>query len=211
MKMEKYYVPVLKKRSFFPDESVGITVWIKRLWEPSLPDTSCGNENCQQGMELHKKIERYLNTGFKEEYASVEFMHFLKFMKHHSNLMFIVSEKKIESETLQWRGVIDALFKNGMGEYFIVDWKRIQSMTITYPLGNRSSMLKRDAGTSGVLQLNLYRIILEKEYGIAIEGMKIVLLHPDNDTYYVVDIPRLPSMLEHELLSHRYRQLSHGS
>ena len=205
--MEKYYVPVQKKDYFFPEKMTGVTLWIKQIWDPSLTDASFINETCQHGIELHKKIERYLKTGFKDEYASVEFVHFLKFMKDHSNLKFVVSEKKIESETLQWRGIIDALFKNERGEYFLFDWKRIQSMTITYPLGNSWSMLKKGAGTYGILQLNLYRIILEKEYGITIEGMKIVLLHPDNDTYYVVDIPRLPTMLERDI-DIRYIQIS---
>ena len=38
------------------------------------------------------------------------------------------------------------------------------------------------------LQLNLYKHILEKHYGIKIEGMFLVVLHPNNSTYLKMDI-----------------------
>ena len=41
------------------------------------------------------------------------------------------------------------------------------------------------------LQQNLYRYMLEKNYGLRVSAMHLVVLHPDYSNYRIVDVPRM--------------------
>ena len=41
------------------------------------------------------------------------------------------------------------------------------------------------------LQLNIYRIILESEYGYRVSGMFLGVVHPLSEGYQCIEIPRL--------------------
>jgi hypothetical protein len=47
-------------------------------------------------------------------------------------------------------------------------------------------------GTTYSLQLNMYRHMLEKHYGMVVSEMKLVNMHPDIKTgFSVTDVPRM--------------------
>ena len=58
-----------------------------------------------------------------------------------------------------------------------------------------------------ILQLNIYRIMLESEYDMKIHGMYIACFHPSLPSYRIVDIPRLSHMFEIELVDLRLSEL----
>jgi D-hexose-6-phosphate mutarotase len=51
------------------------------------------------------------------------------------------------------------------------------------------------------LQQSLYKYILEKNYEIKISNMFLVVIHPDYDKYYKVEVPYLKSKIEYILKS----------
>jgi hypothetical protein len=93
-------------------------------------------------------------------------------------------------------GTLDFVCKGSDGTYEIYDWKR----------SNKIDPTERNRWTSGLnglehladtsyshycLQQNLYRYMLEKNYGIKISRMNLVVLHPELPTYRVVPVPQM--------------------
>lgn len=58
----------------------------------------------------------------------------------------------------------------------LVDWKRCRAL---YPT----------AAEHYQLQLSLYRDIIKESSGIVVNRLLLVLLHPDNDDYRLLDVP----------------------
>ena len=56
------------------------------------------------------------------------------------------------------------------------------------------------------LQLNMYKTILERNYGKKISKMCLVSLHPDQKNYKLFDVPELDYEID-ELISVRKKQL----
>lgn len=108
-------------------------------------------------------------------------------------------------------GTIDCLCKVD-DVYEIYDWKRSAKIVdytgdpITYNswghMGHKPiSHIHDTSYWRYALQQNIYKFILEKNYGIKISAMKILVLHPDYDEPYLVAMPNLEyeviQMLEH--------------
>ena len=82
-------------------------------------------------------------------------------------------------------GSIDMLFINENGNLEIYDWKRSKEVSKSNNWGKFSchSQLEHLPDTNYwhySLQLNIYKFILEKNYGKKVESMYLVVLHPDN-------------------------------
>ena len=56
------------------------------------------------------------------------------------------------------------------------------------------------------LQLNMYKMILEKNYNVKIVGLYLLCLHPDNSNYHRYEIPELKSEAK-SLFRNRQSQL----
>ena len=91
-------------------------------------------------------------------------------------------------------GTVDLICSRPDGTYELYDWKR----------SNKVDPKEKSQWSSGInglehltdtsyshycLQQNLYRYMLEKNYGINISRMNLVVLHPDFSTYKVVPVP----------------------
>lgn len=44
-------------------------------------------------------------------------------------------------------------------------------------------------GVKYMVQLNVYKYLLEKYYGLTVSSMKMVSLHPAQESYLAVDVP----------------------
>ena len=111
-------------------------------------------------------------------------------------------------------GTIDSVWEDGEGRLLIVDWKRCK------PGGGRGGLSERDVaygGRSGFgpcadlpdtayshycVQLNLYKRILERSYGMEVHGMHLAQFHPMLKSYHCVEVPPMPE-LANELLCGR--------
>lgn len=169
---------------------------------------SRGMEAANKGTFLHEQIEKYY---LGEHYEKTEEFHlFEQFVSDHKNIKPHRSEWRIFDEEHHIAGTIDLISKNGVG-FDIYDWKRSKKVVDTY---NGEPITKDTWGNVGVgqlkdiddtsynrycLQQSLYRYILEKNYNLTISKMYLVVLYPDNDRYYKVEVPYLKKRVEYIL------------
>jgi hypothetical protein len=76
----------------------------------------------------------------------------------------------------------------------LYDWKRRRTFEKGNPYeygieGTPVSELQHSHFTSALIQLNLYRRILLEGEGINVNFMKIVTIHPSNESILIDDIP----------------------
>ena len=110
-------------------------------------------------------------------------------------------------------GSIDMVFRRkSNGKFLIYDWKRSKAIKTenTYQKGLAPLDHLDDCNYwHYTLQLNVYRWILENLYGMEIEGMALIVLHPDNKNYRRIKLNRLEDEVE-DMLACRLRALAAG-
>ena len=147
---------------------------------------------------MHKQIENFLK-GQPYDSSTIELQHFLKFYNEQilkRGLTFDSAEYAIELKDSNIAGTVDALFKKPNGEYVIVDWKRSKHLIIDgypkkYGFGRGLSVLAHLDNSSYYkyeVQQSFYKYILEKDYGIKVSSMILVVLYPDYDRYYTIKL-----------------------
>ena len=171
-----------------------------------------GSIASQAGTFLHKQIENYLNDktepqNFKcdVEYngkyvqlnkridISREWSYFKAFDKATTYQPFR-TEWCVYDKEARMAGTIDLICSRPDGTYELYDWKRSNKVdpneTSPWSMGiNGLEHLYDTSYFHYCLQQNLYRYMLEKNYGIKISRMNLVVLHPDFMSYKVVPVP----------------------
>ena len=124
------------------------------------------------------------------------------------------TEWRICDEEYGVAGTIDFLTRAESGEFVMFDWKR--SLKIGYEDNYSSSTfhvtLRDDrCGRTAyapmahipdtsvwhyALQQNLYRYMLHKHYGIQVDKLYLVVLHPEYSDYHLVSLPLLEKEIE---------------
>jgi hypothetical protein len=149
----------------------------------------------QLGTLLHDTIERYYNqeilsSQMIDPRIQKEFVFFLQFVVDFGRLnpdwRPYRTEQYVFDEEYQISGAIDMTFVNSKGELWIVDWKRSRQIRKgnEYSVGKLPlSHLENCNFNTYSLQLNLYRRLLERNYGKRIVKMDLLVLHPDNESY----------------------------
>lgn len=166
-----------------------------------------GQKAAVQGTHLHEQIEKYY---LGQDYEKPEeFSLFEKFVEDHSHITPYRSEWRIFDEEHHIAGTIDLISRNGNG-YEIYDWKR--SKKVVSPLTGlpiTDNKLQKGIGFLNdiddtsynryCLQQSLYRYILEKNYGVNISKMHLVVLYPEYTNYHKVEVPYLKDKVEYIL------------
>jgi len=160
-----------------------------------------------KGTLLHEQIEKYY---LGEEYKDTEaFKLFRQFVKDHPNLSPYRSEWRIFDDTHHIAGTIDLIAKNGSG-FEIYDWKRSKKVINTID-GSPKTINNWQSGIGKVshiddtsynrycLQQSLYRYILDKNYGLKVSKIFLVVFYPKYDQYYKVEAPYLKEETEYIL------------
>lgn len=191
--------------------------------------TARGEKASQAGTHLHKQIEEYLSQGRQptmetqvdydgpvvhlHETISIEreWHHFNAF-KNDVSFRPFRTEWCVYDEDARMAGTIDLLCACDDGTFEIYDWKRSNRINPAEPNRwatgkNGLEHLTDTAYMHYCLQQNLYCYILEKNYGLRIKQMHLVVLHPDFDTYQLVKIPRMEREVKTILLNHPYIEL----
>ena len=165
----------------------------------------------QAGTFMHKQIENFLNdrkepqsliceVGYdgqylhKKEYVDIsrEWSYFKAFDRATTYQPFR-TEWCIYDADARMAGTVDLICSRQDGTYELYDWKRSNKVnpSETNPWSCGINGLEHLSDTSYIhycLQQNLYRYMLEKNYGIKISRMNLVVLHPDFTTYKVVPV-----------------------
>lgn len=160
------------------------------------------DETAEKGTYLHNQIEYFLKKA-EFDSDSKEFELFLDFYNKEikpRNLLFFDAEKMIFSDKYNVAGTIDCLFKKeNKEEYVMLDWKRSKKLIIDgrprifgygYALSELSS-LDNSSFNRYCLQQNIYKHIVEMEYGLKISSMKLVVLHENYSDYHIVVVPTM--------------------
>jgi hypothetical protein len=162
------------------------------------------------GTYLHSLIQSYwlgddLNYNYKFDYQGYfckcneiislkkEFAYFKQFLLDSAIIPFR-SEWTIFDEELGIAGTVDLISRNG-DEFDLYDWKRSEKAFPTeriFKYGiNGLENVPDIAYYHYAIQLNLYRYILEKKYGVLIRNMYIVVLHSTYRKYHKFQISRM--------------------
>ena len=94
----------------------------------------------------------------------------------------------VYDEDLRLAGSIDMVFQNEDGTLSIYDWKRSKGIEKTSPFNECStneltSHLPDTNFWHYSLQLNVYKAILEKNYGKTVKELFLICLHPNHKNY----------------------------
>ena len=160
-----------------------------------------GQVQSKRGQLLHFHAECLLNGVVVEEPHSPEF---LQLSSIYRSLLLLGlrpyrTELCIYHCGLRLAGQIDALFLDKDSKLVIVDWKRIRELKYENPHGSLLYPLDHLPDTNYwtyALQLNMYRHILETEYGLNVSHMLLAVVHPDAGSPALVDVPRLEAEIQ---------------
>lgn len=164
---------------------------IKGLWEAKAKESS------EAGTALHLDIEHFYNgddAWVPVSKDTVEWQYFLAF-----NRDFIGSrgylpyrtEWLVFDEETKVPGSIDMVYKKPDGTFAIYDWKRTGELKKENRFQNGLGPLSHLPDVNYwhySLQLNVYRYILQKYYGVVVSELALVILHPNNTNYRVIKL-----------------------
>lgn len=165
---------------------------IKMMWKQA----------SDSGTKMHLNIEYCLNK-LPVSNDSIEYKMFCDYANDYKVHDYIYrTEWMIYSPEHQIAGSIDAILKNPDGTYTIVDWKR--SKEIRYKSFNNEKLLEPFNHLMNCnyyhysFQLNLYRAILQRVYGLVVSGIYLVVCHPNNPDgkYMKIDLPILDKEMD---------------
>jgi len=161
---------------------------IRELWE----------YNRNLGIDMHKTIEDYYNNKklTNSQLNSKEFLMFMNFEQDHiliNDLILFKSEWKIFDEELQIAGTVDCVYQYIHDNHIILyDWKRITELKKYNPWQSGIVDATINMGDCNYihysLQLMLYKYIIEKNYGLIVDKMYLLLLHPSLNNYFREEI-----------------------
>lgn len=167
---------------------------IKAEWNES------GRVASSAGTKLHSAIEDFFNGSVErigeDVRATTEWSHFQRFWaRMGDDLEPYRLEWQVYAEELKMAGSIDGVFRRKSdGAFFIYDWKRSKEIKTENPFGSGFAPVDHLPDSNYwhySLQLNTYRYILENYYGIHIEGMYLVFLHPDFPSFKRIAVNRM--------------------
>jgi hypothetical protein len=145
----------------------------------------------------HKELYENYNTNNKsDENETLEWKYFIEFIKDTPHLKPYRTEWTIYNEEIKLAGSIDMVYENPDGTLSIYDWKRVKdikkiNMWNKYAITSRICHLPDTNFWHYALQLNTYKAILEDKYEKKIKELFLVRLHPDAESYELIEIPDL--------------------
>lgn len=159
-----------------------------------------GKTQSARGTLLHFQIEQHINGSIVEEPHSPEFKMYLKFREDFMRARGLVplrTELSLIHCGLRLAGQADLLCtEEGTGDVVIIDWKRSKDVTtqnrrFVRRMKDPLSHLWDTKYSHYCLQLNIYRYVLESEYGLRVGGMYLAIFHPTASGGECVGVPRL--------------------
>ena len=169
-----------------------------------------GQQSREVGTFLHQQIENhFLKKPVDREYHFYyqgDYVHedciididweisFFEEFLNETKINPFRTEWRIFDKSLKLAGTIDLITQNEDGSFSIYDWKRssrlFQENHFQHGIG-KLGLLEDTPRNHYFLQQNLYRYILEHQYGLNIQTMRLVGLHPDYCGYEVIEVPKM--------------------
>jgi len=162
-------------------------------------------EDRNRGTWMHYNIERFLNGLQYSPDVQIEMEYFFKFYENEilgRGLTSYITEWRIASpKFLRLAGSVDFVGRFDDGTFGIVDWKRIKNWDCLFNNYSKQcigalSEVSASNFNKYSLQINLYRYILELEYGIKISWMAVASFHPIQSEYKFVVVENMDDIVE---------------
>ena len=154
--------------------------------------SSSGKEASGLGTAMHLAIEQFLNGAVNRIDEAVkltkEWEYFQNFWHDvHQDLEPYRTEWEVWDEVHKLTGSIDMIFRRKSdGAFVIYDWKRSKEIKQENRFEGGLGPMAHLPNTNYwhyTLQLNVYRWFLQKNYGLKIVDLCIVIMHPNNTNY----------------------------
>jgi ATP-dependent exoDNAse (exonuclease V) beta subunit len=170
---------------------------IKQIWNQTR------DQAARAGTQMHADIEHYYNQ-MPVNNTSIEYQYFQTFLQDFPHLKPYRTEWMIYCEEIKLSGSVDMVFENADGTLLIYDWKRCKEIRYEDEFQNSTAItecIQHIPDTNFwhyALQLNTYRMILEKKYDKKVVGLFLICIHPDNPykTYERIEIPFMDKEME---------------
>tara|TARA_B100001093_G_scaffold384215_1_gene369931 strand:- start:7105 stop:7872 length:768 start_codon:yes stop_codon:yes gene_type:complete len=167
---------------------------IKQQWDKNRDESSSA------GTKLHYDIECKYNKNTVVN-DSIEYSYFLKFYHDYTHLEPYRTEMLVYYEELKLAGSIDMIFRRDDQTLEIYDWKRTKEIVKTNKWNKwiKSEYIDYIPDTNYwhyALQLNTYKYILIKKYGMQVGNLYLVVLHPNNKSYLRIPIADLQNEVD---------------
>lgn len=189
---DKIIEKMMNSENWVDSKYYGMTVKeIKDSWKIN------GAIAAKAGTKLHNDIECFYNNQIDDiKNDSVEYKYFLNFFEDYKHLKPYRTEWMIWDKDLKFAGSIDMVFENNDGTLSIYDWKRSKEIVKKNNFNKyaKTKCIKHLPDTNYwhyCLQLNVYKKLLEKNYGKKISEMYLVCLHPNYDSYQRIEVASL--------------------
>jgi hypothetical protein len=205
--------------SFFPHFDADATIdkmmkspkWPQSKWYPMTKAeikaawNANGKEASEAGTAMHLGIEMVMNGAESEVEDLVkttkEWEYFWKYWRIDSEIWEPWrTEWEVWDEDMKLAGSIDMVYRNKKdGTFAIYDWKRAKEMKMENTFGTGYGPVAHLPDCNYwhyTLQLNMYRWLLEKHYGLVISEMALIVLHPNNKSYKRFKLNRLEEEIE---------------
>jgi ATP-dependent exoDNAse (exonuclease V) beta subunit len=185
------------------DEEGKLVPWddarIKAAWKAN------GIQASELGTDLHSKIELFMNGeevvfGDGPDNNRTEFGYFQAWWDTvKDEYEPFRTEWVIYDTDLKLAGSIDFVMRSRTtGKYRIVDWKRCKTNDAGFSNAFGKRLLPplrhvpQTKSNKWGLQVNVYREVLERHYGVEIDGMSMVVFHQTNGTFQEFAFERSP-------------------
>lgn len=162
---------------------------ISMLWKINGIEARTLGTKMHYGIECHYNGDTASSTASSNLWENLDEEHsqFQAFLQDHPHLQAYRTEWAIYDEANKISGSIDMVFKNTeTGKYDIYDWKRTKQIK-HYGFNNLQADFLSHIPEANYwlysLQLNVYKYILEANYGISIGELWLVAMHPEQTFY----------------------------
>jgi len=156
-----------------------------------------GKESRDLGTAMHKKIENYYQG---VDSANDDTFNLFRIFANNIKLVPYRTEWAVYDWEYKLAGTIDFVdYQNG--EYTIYDWKRSDKIIAngmpikTNKYGEKGNYPLEHIDNSPyyhyALQLSLYKFILERNYGIKVDKLRLGIFHPTYNKPYLLEVPYL--------------------
>jgi hypothetical protein len=185
---------------------------IKEAWNAN------GREASEAGTAMHLGIEMVMNGAESEVAPEVkptkEWEYFWNYWREDSKIWEPWrTEWEVWDEELKLAGSIDMIYRNKKdGTFAVYDWKRAKDMKMENNFGKGFGPVAHLPDCNYwhyTLQLNVYRWLLEKHYGLVISEMALIVLHPNNKNYKRYKLNRLTDEID-EMMEARRKAVKEG-
>ena len=179
---------------------------IKEVWKNNATKAQ------QQGTRMHSVIERYYKKEsiLESENVLPEISQFHAFEKHHALTPYQV-EWLIYSESDKLAGTVDFTALNADGTLDVYDWKRSKHIELNNPYEKYSHVVSHIPDTNYwhyTIQVNLYKYMIEKEYGKVVRRMYLVCFYPNQLSFQKYEVSNVQSHVPEILQQLKLKQSS---